>query len=71
MKVVKTYRKDCALYWNVYITCICNILILSDYYVTIKNELPAIFASLGIEVAECSILSEIIGRVPVNSVELH
>jgi hypothetical protein len=39
----------------------CNILILSDYCVTIKNELPAIFASLGIEVAECSILSEIIG----------
>jgi hypothetical protein len=71
MKVVKTYRKDCALYWNVYITCICNILILSDYCVTIKNGLLMTFASLGSEVAECSVLFGIIGRVPVNSVELH
>jgi hypothetical protein len=50
---------------------ICNVLILSDYCVTIKNELCATFASLGIEVVECSILSGIIGRVPVNSAELH
>jgi hypothetical protein len=38
--------------------------------VTIK-ELPAPFASLGSEVAECSILSGIIGRVFVNSAEWH
>jgi hypothetical protein len=31
MKVMKTYRKDCALCWDVYIICICNVLILSDY----------------------------------------
>jgi hypothetical protein len=59
MKVTKTYRKDCALYWGVYI--ICNVLILSDYCVTIKNELPATFVSLGSEVAECSVLSGRIG----------
>jgi hypothetical protein len=69
MKVVKTYRKDCTLCWDVYIICIYNILILSDYCVTIKNELPMTFGSLGSEVVECFILSGIIGRVPVNSVE--
>jgi hypothetical protein len=61
MKVVKTYQKDCALCCDVYIICICNILILSDYCVTIKNELSATFASLEIEVTECSILFGIIG----------
>jgi hypothetical protein len=30
---------------------------LSDYCVTIKNELPTTFASLGIGVVECSVLS--------------
>jgi hypothetical protein len=49
-------KKDCALCWNVYIICIYNILILSDYCVTINNELLATFASLGSEVAECSVL---------------
>jgi hypothetical protein len=71
MKVAKTYRKDYALCWDVYIICICSVLILSDYCVTIKNELPTTFAPLGSEVAECSVLSGIIGRVPVNSAELH
>jgi hypothetical protein len=66
MKVTKTYRKDCALYWDVYI--ICNVLILSDYCVTINNELPTTFVSLVSEVIECSILSGRIGRVLVNSV---
>jgi hypothetical protein len=70
-KVMKTYRKDCALCWDAYIIFICNVLILSDYCVTIKNELLATFVSLGSEVAECSILSGIIGRVPVNPAELH
>jgi hypothetical protein len=69
MKVAKTYRKDCTLYWDVYI--ICNTLILSDYCVTIKNELHVTFLSLGSEVAKCSILSGRIGRVPVNSTEWH
>jgi hypothetical protein len=59
-----TYWKDCTLSWDVYIICICNVVILSDYCVTIKNELPATFASLGSD-AKCSILSRIIGRVPV------
>jgi hypothetical protein len=71
MKVTKIYRKDCALCWDIYIIYICNVLILSDYCVTIKNELTATFASLGIEVPECSVLSEIIGRVIVSSIELH
>jgi hypothetical protein len=61
MKVMKTYRKYCALCWDVYIICICSVLILSNYCVTIKNELLATFGSLGSEVAECSILSRIIG----------
>jgi hypothetical protein len=71
MKVMKTYRKDCALCGDVYIICICNVFILSDYCVTIKNELCATFESQGSEVAECSSLSRIIGRVPVNSAEWH
>jgi hypothetical protein len=71
MKVVKTYQKDYALCWDVYIICICNVLILSDYCVTIKNELSVIFTSLGIKVVECSVLSEIIGRVAMNTAELH
>jgi hypothetical protein len=44
--------------------CIYNLyllLISSDYCVTIKNEFSATFASLVIEVAECSVLSRIIG----------
>jgi hypothetical protein len=57
---LKTYRKDCTLCWDVYIICICNVLILLDYCVNIKNKLHATFASLGIEVVECSILSGII-----------
>jgi hypothetical protein len=61
MKVVKTYRNDCALCWDVYIIYICNVLILSDYCVSIKNELPATFGSLEIEVTECSVLPGIIG----------
>jgi hypothetical protein len=60
MKIAKTYRKDCALCWDGYIICIYNVLILSDYCVTIKNELPVTFASLESEVAECSVLSRII-----------
>jgi hypothetical protein len=71
MKVMKTYRKDCALYCDIYIICICNVLIISDYCVTIKNELPTTFVSLGSEVVECSVFSRIIGRVPVNSVEWY
>jgi hypothetical protein len=67
---VKAYWKDCALCWDVYIICIGNVLILSDYCVTIKNELPVTFASLGNEVAECFIISGIVGQVHVNSVEL-
>jgi hypothetical protein len=61
MKVVKTYLKDNTLCWDVYIICICNVLILSDYCVIIKNELPMAFVSLGSEVAKCSVLSGIIG----------
>jgi hypothetical protein len=45
-----TYRKDCALCWDVYIICICNVVISSDYCVTIRNELSATFASLVSEV---------------------
>jgi hypothetical protein len=71
MKVTKTYQKYCTLCWDVYIICICNVLILSDYCVTIKNELPVTFASLGSEVAECSIFSRIIDLVTVNSAEWH
>jgi hypothetical protein len=71
MKVMKSYRKDCSLCWDVYIICICNVLILFDYCVTIKNELPVTFTSLGIEVAECSILSRIIVQVHVNLAELR
>jgi hypothetical protein len=33
----------------VYIICICNVLNLSDYCVTIKNELLATFASLEVK----------------------
>jgi hypothetical protein len=61
MKVVKIYRKDCALYWDIYIICVCNVLILSDYCVTIKNDLPVTFMSLRSEFDECFILSVIIG----------
>jgi hypothetical protein len=71
MKIAKIYQKDYALYWDVYI--ICNVLILSNYCVTIKNELPMTFVSLGSEVAsvlfcleelaECSVLSRRISRV--------
>jgi hypothetical protein len=71
VKVVKTYQKDCTLYWDLYIICIYNVFILSDYCVIVKNELAVTFTSLGIEVTECSVLSRIIDRVPVNSVELH
>jgi hypothetical protein len=71
MKVMKSYHKDCSLCWDVYIICICNVLILFDYCVTIKNELPVTFTSLGIEVAECSILSRIIVQVHVNLAELR
>jgi hypothetical protein len=69
MKVAKTNRKDCTLCRDVYIICICNVLILSEYCVTIKNELHAAFASLGSEIDECSVLSTIIGQVTVNLVE--
>jgi hypothetical protein len=42
MKVTKTYQKDYALYWDVYI--ICNILILYLINcVTTKNELIGMF----------------------------
>jgi hypothetical protein len=71
MKVAKIYRKDCALCWDVYIVCVCNVLILSDYCVTMKNDLPVTFASLRSEFAKCFVLSVIIGRVPMNSAELH
>jgi hypothetical protein len=71
MKVAKTYWKDCALCWDVYIICICDVLILSDYCVTIKNELLATFVSLKSKVVGCFILSRIIGRVPLNSAKLH
>jgi hypothetical protein len=60
-----TCRKDCTLCWDVYIICTCNVVILSDYCLTIRNKLLATFVSLGSEVDECSILFEIIGRVPV------
>jgi hypothetical protein len=70
MKVTKTYRKYCALYWDVYI--ICNILVLYLINcVTTKNELIGMFVSLGSEVAEGSILSRRIIQVLVNSVEWH
>jgi hypothetical protein len=70
MKVVKTYRKDYALYWDVYI--ICNVLILYLINcVTAKNELIGMFVSLESEVAEGSVLSKRIVRVPMNSVEWH
>jgi hypothetical protein len=61
MKVAKIYRKDCALCWDVYIVCVCNVLILSDYCVTMKNDLSVTFASLRSEFAECFVLSVIIG----------
>jgi hypothetical protein len=51
--------------------CVAHAQLLSDYCVTIKNELPMAFASLGSEVAEGSVLSRIIGRVPENLAELH
>jgi hypothetical protein len=70
MKVVKTYQKDYALYWDVYI--ICNVLILYLINcVTTKNELIGMFVSLGSEVVEGSIFSGRIVRVPVNLVEWH
>jgi hypothetical protein len=70
MKVVKTYQKDYALYWDVYI--ICNVLILYLINcVTTKNELIGMFVSLESEVVEGSILSGRIVRVTVNSVEWH
>jgi hypothetical protein len=48
---VKTYWKDCALYWDVYI--ICNVLILYLINcVPTKSELIGIFLSLGSEVVE-------------------
>jgi hypothetical protein len=54
---VKIYRKDCAVYWDVYI--ICNVLILHLINcVTTKNELIGMFVSLGSEVVEGSVLSE-------------
>jgi hypothetical protein len=71
MKLTKTYWKDWTLCWNVYIICIYNVLILPDYFVTIKNELPATFASLGSEVDKHSVFSGIIGQVSMNSVEWH
>jgi hypothetical protein len=55
----------------IYIICIYNVLILSDYCVTMKNDLPAAFASLRSKIPECFVLSLIIGRAPMNSVELH
>jgi hypothetical protein len=51
MKVTKAYWKDCALCWDVYIICICNVLILSNYCVTIKNEVLATFASLEVKLS--------------------
>jgi hypothetical protein len=61
MKVTKIYRKDYALCWDIYIICVCNVLILYDYCVTMKNDLPMTFASLRSEFTECFILSVIIG----------
>jgi hypothetical protein len=56
MKVAKTYRKDCALYLDVYI--IYNVLILYLINcVTTKNELIGMFVSLESEVAEGYVLS--------------
>jgi hypothetical protein len=70
MKITKTYQKECTLYWDVYI--IYNVLILYLINcVTTKNELIGMFVSLGSDVAEGSILSGRIVRVPVNSVECH
>jgi hypothetical protein len=71
MKVTKIYQKDCALCWDVYIICICNVLILFDYCVTMKNDLPVTFALLRSEFAECFVLSVIIGLASMNSAELH
>jgi hypothetical protein len=65
MKVVKTYRKDCTLYWdNVFILYLINC-------VTTKNELIGMFVSLGSEVVDCFVLSGRIVLVPMNSVEWH
>jgi hypothetical protein len=70
MKVAKTYRKDCTLYWDIYI--ICNVLILYLINcVTTKNKFIGMFMSLGSEVAADSVLSRRIVRVPVNSLECH
>jgi hypothetical protein len=70
MKVAKTYRKDCALYLDVYI--IYNVLILYPINcVTTKNELIGMFVSLESEVAEGYVLSARIVWVPVNLVEWH
>jgi hypothetical protein len=57
MQVAQIYQKDCALCWAVYIIYVCNVLILSDYCVTMKNDLPVTFASLRSEFAECFVLS--------------
>jgi hypothetical protein len=57
MQVAQIYQKDCALCWDVYIIYVCNVLILSDYCVTMKNDLPVTFASLRSEFAECFVLS--------------
>jgi hypothetical protein len=68
--ILKFVGNDCALYWDVYI--ICNVLILSLINcVTTKNELLGMFVSLGSEVAQGSVLSGRIVRVPMNSVEWH
>jgi hypothetical protein len=61
IKVTKTYQKDYTLCLDIYIICICNVLVLSDYCVTIKNELPVTFTTLGSEVAKCYVLFGIIG----------
>jgi hypothetical protein len=71
MKVAKIYCKDCALCWDVYIICVYNVLILSDYCVTMKNDLHVTFVSLRSEFIECFVLSVIIGRASMNSGELH
>jgi hypothetical protein len=61
MKAVKTYRKDCTLYWdNVFILYLINC-------VTTKNEFIGMFVSLGSEVVDCSVGRIVL--VPMNSVE--
>jgi hypothetical protein len=54
MKVARIYQKDCTLCWDVYIICICNVLIsLSCHY---KESCLQHLRPWGSEVAECSIL---------------